>query len=132
MRALDFPFTRAMRFLLGSVLLLVLVTLPLRAADPHDQSGVPLEVDAPDAKLAKIVILAGGPSSKPMAHEYFAGCALLMGWLKEQPGVWPVMARDWPSNEKVLSGAKCIVYFGDGGGKQPFVEPARVTTIVPF
>jgi hypothetical protein len=105
--------------------LLLSLAASLGAADPHDQSGVPLEVDAPDAKLTKIVLLAGGPSSKPMAHEYFAGCALLMDWLKQQPGVWPVMARDWPKNEKVLEGAKCVVYFGDGGGKQPFVEPAR-------
>lgn len=95
------------------------------AAPSYDQSAVPLEVDAPRPGLAKIVILAGGPSSKAMAHEYFAGCALLMDWLKQQPGVWPVMARGWPANERVLEGAKCIVYFGDGGGKQPFAEPAR-------
>jgi len=107
------------------ILLLALSANTLRAVDPYDQSGVPLEVDAPDQKLTKIVLLAGGPSSKPMAHEYFAGCALLAGWLKEQPGVWPVMARDWPKNEQVLEGAKCIFYFGDGGGKQPFIEPVR-------
>ena len=113
-----------MNFLLRSALLLAL-SISVRAADPHDQSGVALEVDSPDAKLTKIVLLAGGPSSKAMAHEYFAGCALLMDWLKKQPGVWPVMARDWPKNEKVLDGAKCILYFGDGGGKQPFIEPTR-------
>jgi hypothetical protein len=95
------------------------------AADPYDQSGVPLEVDSPGENFTEIVLLAGGPSSKPMAHEYFAGCALLMNWLKQQPGVWPVMARGWPQNEKVLEGAKAVVYFGDGGGKQPFIEPAR-------
>ncbi|NBV20987.1 MAG: hypothetical protein EBS05_03200 [Proteobacteria bacterium] len=105
--------------------LLLALTASLRAADPHDQSGVALEVDSPDPKLAKIVLLVGGPSSKPMAHEYFAGCALLMDWLKKQPGVWPVMVRDWPKNEKVLEGAKCVLYFGDGGGKQPFIEPVR-------
>ncbi|MBL9186562.1 MAG: ThuA domain-containing protein [Opitutaceae bacterium] len=95
------------------------------AAPSYDQSLVPLEVDAPRPGLAKIVLLAGGPSSKAMAHEYFAGCALLMEWLKQQPGVWPVMARDWPTNERVLEGAKCVVYFGDGGGKQPFATPER-------
>ncbi len=97
----------------------------LFAADPFDQSAVPLEVDAPDAKLAKIVLLAGTPSSKSGAHEYFAGCALLAQWLKQQPDVWPVMVREWPKNEKVLEGAKVVVYFGDGGGKQPFIEPQR-------
>jgi hypothetical protein len=101
---------------------LAALSLSALAADPHDQSGVPLEQDSPDPKLAKIILLASGPSSKPMAHEYFAGCALLMNWLKEQPGVWPVMARDWPKNEAVLKGAKAIVYYGDGGGKQPFLS----------
>ena len=117
-----------MNSLLRLILFLAL-SLPLCAADPNDQSGVALEVNSPDPKLVKIVLLAGGPSSKPMAHEYFAGCALLLDWLKQQPGVWPVMARDWPKDEQVLAGAKCIVYFGDGGGKQPFIEPTRWATL---
>jgi hypothetical protein len=105
--------------------LALLATRLCAATSPYDQSGVPLEVDAPKPGMTKIVLLAGGPSSKAMAHEYFAGCALLMDWLKQQPGVWPVMARDWPANGRVLEGAKCVVYFGDGGGKQPFAEPKR-------
>ena len=96
-----------------------------RGADLYDQSKVPLEVDASKPGLAKVILLAGGPSSKTMAHEYFAGCALLMDWLKQQPGVWPVMARGWPANEKVFQGARCVVYFGDGGGKQPFLDAER-------
>jgi hypothetical protein len=107
------------------VLAFLCLALSLRAAPSYDQSGVPLEVEAPRAGMTKIVLLAGGPSSKAMAHEYFAGCALLMDWLKQQPGVWPVMARGWPANERVLEGAKCVVYFGDGGGKQPFADPKR-------
>jgi hypothetical protein len=35
------------------------------------------------------------------------------------------MARDWPKNEAVLQGARVILYYGDGGGKQPFIEPQR-------
>ncbi len=101
----------------------------LAAAPSYDQSRVPLEVDAPRPGMTKIVLLAGGPSSKAMAHEYFAGCALLMEWLKQQPGVWPVMARDWPKNERVFEGAKCVGYFGDGGGKQPFATPERWATL---
>jgi len=104
---------------------LLLAAAPLAAASPHDQSGVPLEVDAPRPGLAKILLLAGAPSSKPMAHEYFAGCALLLEWLRLQPGVWPVLARGWPRDERVLEGARSVVYFGDGGGKQPFAEPRR-------
>src|SRR5688572_32341150 len=110
--------------------LLTLLFLPAaRAADIYDQSKVPLEVDAPAGNLAKIIILAGGPSSKTMAHEYFAGCALLMDWLKQQPGVWPIMARGWPSNEALFKGARGIVYFGDGGGKQPFLDAKRWSTL---
>ena len=104
-------------------LLLFAVVAPLHSAYQFDQSKVPLEIDAPNKAMRKVILLAGKPSSKTMAHEYFAGCALLMNWLKEQPGVWPVMAREWPKDEKVLDGAKVIVYFGDGGGKQPFVDP---------
>ena len=112
-----------MKFLFASLALLFIPHM--RAADIYDQSKVPLEVDAPSRDLTKIILLAGGPSSKTMAHEYFAGCALLMDWLKQQQGVWPVMARGWPANEAVLKGARCIVYFGDGGGKQPFLDAKR-------
>lgn len=107
------------------VLAFLCLALSLRAAPSYDQSGVALERDAPRPGMTKVLLLAGGPSSKAMAHEYFAGCALLMDWLKQQPGVWPVMARGWPANERVLEGAKCVVYFGDGGGKQPFADPKR-------
>ncbi len=106
--------------------LFALLASPLFAAEAsYDQTKVPLEAVSPDPKLARIVLLAGGPSSKAMAHEYFAGCALMLDWLKQQPGVWPVMARGWPADERVLEGAKAVVYFGDGGGKQPFLSPHR-------
>src|SRR5688572_24064258 len=117
--------SRPVSFVVSALLVLFALGLRVAAAPSYDQSGVPLEVDAPKPGLTKIVLLAGGPSSKAMAHEYFAGCALLLDWLKQQPGVWPVMARGWPANERVLEGAKCVVYFGDGGGKQPFAEPQR-------
>jgi hypothetical protein len=98
--------------------------------DPFDQSSVPLERDTTDTKLTKIVLLAGDPSSKSGAHEYFAGCALMMDLLKQTPGVHPVMARSgWPTNENIFKNAKAIVYFGDGGGKQPFLKPANWKTL---
>jgi hypothetical protein len=107
------------------VLPVLLCACSVGAADPFDQSKVVLEADSPDAKLVKIVLLAGAPSNKPGQHEYFAGCALLLDWLKQTPGVWPVMVRGWPGNATVLDGAKTVVYYGDGGGKQPFIDPAR-------
>ena len=121
-------FSPIMKLLsLALTLGILAVTAPSpRAADPFDQSAVPLEVDATDPALAKIVLLAGTPSNKSGQHEYFAGCALLLKWLKATPGVWPVLARDgWPKNEKIFANAKAVVYFGDGGGKQPFIDPAR-------
>jgi len=104
----------------------------LGAADPFDQSKVPLEVDARDANLTKIVLLAGGVSNKSGQHEYFAGCALMMNWLAQTPGVWPVMAREgWPKNEAIFKNAKAVVFYGDGGGKQPFVvDPAQRSAVV--
>lgn len=85
----------------------------------------PLELDAADSKLTKIVLLAGEPSGKPGQHEYFADCALMFGWLKQTPGVWPVLARTWPTNEAIFDGAKSIVVLTDGGAKHPLIEEAR-------
>src|SRR5581483_127857 len=102
----------------GLVLASGAISATLRAAESpdYDQSKVPLEVNSSDPKLAKIVLIAGKVSSKTGAHEYFAGCAMLMKCLQENPGVFPVMARDgWPKNEKILEHAKTIVYYGDGG-----------------
>src|SRR5438105_4951389 len=102
---------------------LVALTLHAEEPNPFDQSDVPLEVDAPNAKLAKIVLLAGSVSNKPGHHEYFAGTALLMKWLKQTPGVFPVMARDgWPKNEKIFEGAKTVVFYMDGGGGHPVIQ----------
>ena len=96
------------------------------AADPYDQSKVPLESDASDPSLTKIVLVAGTPSSKPGGHEYFAGCALFMDWLKQTPGVFPVMARDgWPKNEGIFDNARSVVFYMDGGAKIPFLDERR-------
>ncbi len=108
---------------------LTLFTSGVMAAESnqYDQSKVPLEVDTKDPKLTKIVLLAGSVSNKTGQHEYFAGCALFMDWLKQTPGVFPVMAREgWPKNEKIFEGAKSVVLYMDGGGKQPFLEPERL------
>ena len=99
---------------------------PLRAALTEEQQRLPLEVDAPDANSAKIVILAGSVSNKPGQHEYFAGCAMLMKCLKQTPGVWPVMAAEgWPKNEAIFKNAKAVVCYMDGAEKLPFLQPER-------
>ena len=102
------------------------VAVSLFAADPYDQSGVPIEVDTSDRSLKKIVLIAGKPSSKPLGHEYFAGCALFMNWLKQTPGVFPVVARDgWPKDESIFENASSVVFYMDGGDKIPFLDAKR-------
>jgi type 1 glutamine amidotransferase len=109
-----------------SFLLTCLLSTTAFAGLTDEQKKVPLEQDSPDPKLAKIVLIAGSVSNKAGQHEYFAGCSLMMDWLKQTPGVWPVMAAEgWPQNERILDGAKTIVIYADGGPKLSFLEPAR-------
>ena len=109
------------------ILICIAALSPFARADITDeQRRVPLEADSPDPKLAKIVLLAGSVSNKAGQHEYFAGCAMMSGWLKQTPGVWPVMAADgWPKDERIFDGARAVVVYADGGVKLPFLEPAR-------
>ncbi|HEY0549659.1 MAG TPA: ThuA domain-containing protein [Verrucomicrobiae bacterium] len=104
---------------------MIVSILPAIQNSSGAETAVPLEVDTRDSKLTKIVLLAGEPSSKPGQHEYFADCALMMNWLKQTPGVWPVLARTWPTNEAILDGAKSIVVLMDGGAKHPLMEESR-------
>lgn len=113
-----------------AVLCVALSVTKAAEVDPFDQSKVPLEQDTTNPKLTKVVLLAGSVSSKTGQHEYFAGCAILMDLLKQTKGVYPVMAREgWPQNEAIFKGAKTVVYYGDGGGKQPFLEPTKWKTL---
>lgn len=126
------------QWLTGLVTALVL-TFPASAQDAktgksgidrYDQSKVPLEVEPTDPKAARIVLIAGVNSQKEGEHEYFAGTALLMQLLRQTPGVAPVMARDgWPKNPKIFEGARAIVLFMDGGGKQAHLTPERLAIL---
>ena len=76
----------------------LLLAASVRAEFTSEQQQVPLEVLPTDATKAKVVLMAGTPSNKPGQHEYFAGCALLMDWLKSASDVAPVMvATSFPS-----------------------------------
>jgi len=106
----------------------------LRAADPDpfDQSGIPIEQQPTDPKLAKIVLIAGFPTPKLKSgeHEYFAGCALLWKMLRQTPGVFPVVVRDgWPTKAETLAGAKAVVLFLEGGDVHPAVKGDRFARI---
>ena len=106
------------------------LVLALLAAPPQDRYDVPIEVEPTDPGAAKIVILAGSFSKGGGEHEYFAGAALLFNLLKQTPGVAPVLAAEgWPKNEKVFDNAKTIVFYMDGGGKQPILQPGHLELI---
>jgi hypothetical protein len=106
--------------------LTLLAATSLHAELTTEQQQVPVEVLPTDASLAKIVLIAGSTSNKPGQHEYFAGCALMMDWLKKVPGLAPVLVADgWPKNVAVLDGAKVVLLFLDGGEKLSFLEPTR-------
>lgn len=115
-----------LRPIIPTVLVALSAISYLRADLTAEQQKIPLEADAPDKSMTRIVLLAGSVSNKPGQHEYFAGCAMMMNWLRSVPGVWPVLVADgWPKNEAVLDGAKCVVSYMDGGVKMAFLEPAR-------
>ncbi|QJW98983.1 ThuA domain-containing protein [Frigoriglobus tundricola] len=117
--------------------LLLLVSLPSArgeespSVDPYDQSKVPLEVEPPaDFKGKRVLIVAGSRSHGPGDHEFFAGSVILMNLLKQNPKVFPIMARDgWPKNEKLIESADCIVMYMDGGGGHPAIKPERMKVI---
>ncbi len=90
----------------------------LSAAEPFTP---PIEEDSPDSKLAKIVLVANGPIHKPGEHEYLAGCAVLRNLLA-QNGVFPVVVKEWPTKPTTFPGAKAIVFYGNGGGKQLTIQ----------
>jgi Trehalose utilisation len=103
------------------------LALALLAFQSQDRSDVPIEVEPQDSSLAKIVLLAGSFSKGGGEHEYFAGSALLAQFLRQTPGVAPVLVADgWPKNERLLENAKALVFYMDGGGKQPFLSPDRL------
>src|SRR5580765_2418905 len=111
----------------------LLCALLLAAVDPYDQSQVPIEVDTPNPKLAKIVLVAGTPSHPPGAHEYLATQAVLKGLLDQNPGVWVTIVRDsWPRNPKILEGARTIVWYTDGAKNHPLLQPEKFQTIQSY
>lgn len=109
---------------------LLLAMALLAPMAPQDRADVPLEVEPADPSAAKIVLLAGSFSKGGGEHEYFAGSAVLMKVLRQTPGVFPVfVAEGWPKNERIFEGARTVVFYMDGGGKQPFLTPGRLGLI---
>lgn len=90
----------------------------------------PIEADSNEPGTHKVVLLAGGFSKGGGEHEYFAGSVVLFNLLKQTAGVRPVLAREfWPKNEAIFEGARTIVFFMDGIGKQPTAQPEKLAKI---
>lgn len=97
---------------------------------PTLPKGILLEEQPKDAKLAKIVFIAGSNFYKPGEHEYIGGCALLMDLVKQTPGVFPVLALDWPKNPKTFENVKSVVFFLDGGDKHPALKGGKLVQTI--
>ncbi|HZZ82494.1 MAG TPA: ThuA domain-containing protein [Gemmataceae bacterium] len=118
-------------FLVPLAGLLLLGVMPIHAGEKTTKlpKGITLEQQPPDTKLAKIVFLAGSNFYKPGEHEYIGGCALLMDLVKQTPGVFPVLALDWPKDPATFKDARAIVFFLDGGDKHPILKGDRLKQI---
>jgi hypothetical protein len=90
-------------------------------------AGFVLEEGCPDASQTKIVLIAGSNYFKAGQHEYVGGCAVLMDLLRQTPGVFPVLALDWPRKAETFAGAKAVVFFFDGGDKHAWRDESRRT-----
>jgi hypothetical protein len=102
------------------------ICLPFAAADPFDQSDVPVEVDTSDPNMAKIILISGQPSHNTGQHETFADCAVLRNLLLQTPGVFPVIVREWPQNPAILAHARAIVFLADGVHEAGQYPPDRL------
>ena len=111
-----------------ALLMLPSFSLPIHAGEktPKLPKGITLEEQPKDAKLAKIVFIAGSNFYKPGEHEYIGGCAVLMDLVKQTPGVFPVLALDWPKKAETFENAKAVVLFLDGGDKHPALKGQRL------
>jgi type 1 glutamine amidotransferase len=121
---------RAARFA-SAALLLGLIAGPGRSAEPVAQvpGGIVREEQPQDPGLVKIVLVAGSSVYKPGEHDYLAGCAVLMDLLRQSPGVFPVLAVDWPEKPETFAGARAVVLFCDGGDKHPFLKQDHLAQI---
>jgi hypothetical protein len=123
----------ALRPWLGALALLLWSSiLPSAHAADTDlklPKGITLEEQPRDARVAKIVLVAGSNFFKPGEHEYVGGCAVLMDLLRQTPGVFPVLALDWPKKPETFVGARAVVFFFDGAEKHGFLKDDRLAQV---
>lgn len=106
---------------------LFLASLPARGAEPAAKLAI--EEQPADAKQTKIVLVAGSSFFKVGEHEYVPACTLLADLLKQTPGVFPVLAIDWPKKPETFKDAKAVVFFFDGAEKHAVLKEDRVAQL---
>ena len=80
--------------------------------------------------MKKLVMIAGGPSHGPGAHEYRAGSLLLARCLAGVPGLEvEVHGGGWVADEAGLETADAVVMYTDGGARHPLLVDDRLETI---
>src|SRR3954453_17178520 len=105
-----------------AILVPVLLPLPVQSAAPPIPRGIVLVEVPKDPGQVKIVLVAGSSVYKPGEHEYIAGSAALMDLLRQTPGVFPVLAVDWPKKPTTLAGARSFFLFFDPADKHALLK----------
>jgi hypothetical protein len=76
----------------------------------------------------KIVLIAGKLKIPDRLghHDYLAGCKLLAALLEQSTGVQTIIIPNgWPEDERAFDGARAIVFYTGGGGKQAFLKSTQ-------
>lgn len=75
----------------------------------------------------RILLVAGRQSHGPGDHEFNAGSMLLAKCLNAVPGIKAEVAKGgWPADEAAFEGADAVLFYMDGGGGHPAIQPARL------
>ena len=117
--------THRREFLFGSSLLALLLVFQLRSPQA-------IATEPEDSKL-RIVLIAGETALVDVVghHDYLAGNACLDALLRQTNNIEIIRVENgWPVDANILTNAKAIVFYTDGGGKQAFLEtPSRVAKL---
>jgi hypothetical protein len=78
----------------------------------------------------KVVLVSGETAKQDTMghHDYIAGCKCLKALLEQTKNVeTAIVLEGWPDDETVFQGARSVVFYTDGGGKQAFLSsPSRI------
>lgn len=80
--------------------------------------------------MKHLVLIAGGPSHGPGAHEYRAGSLLLARCLADVPDLEvEVHGGGWVEDDVILMSADAVVMYTDGGAGHPLLVGDRLETM---